>query len=165
MGFIPSVSHILIYWVLMATHSSVLAWRIPRTGEPGGLPSMGSQSRTRLKRRSSSSSCQWCCQYHSLLHFVDNHCAPPLTCLPTKTLPSCLVIETDTAPGSDSPRVTLRKAQAPVSWLWWGQPWGLRQALAPAWEIREGFLQEGTSELRPVRAVSVWKPVCSKENE
>ena len=24
------------------THSSVLAWRIPRTGEPGGLPSMGS---------------------------------------------------------------------------------------------------------------------------
>ena len=27
----------------MATHSSVLAWRIPGTGEPGGLPSMGSQ--------------------------------------------------------------------------------------------------------------------------
>ena len=26
----------------MATHSSVLAWRIPWTGEPGGLPSMGS---------------------------------------------------------------------------------------------------------------------------
>ena len=26
----------------MATHSSVLAWRIPRTVEPGGLPSMGS---------------------------------------------------------------------------------------------------------------------------
>ena len=25
----------------MATHSSVLAWRIPETGEPGGLPSMG----------------------------------------------------------------------------------------------------------------------------
>ena len=33
----------------MATHSSVLTWRIPRTGEPGGLLSMGSQSRTRLK--------------------------------------------------------------------------------------------------------------------
>ena len=30
----------------MATHSSVLAWRIPWTGEPGGLPSMGSQSQT-----------------------------------------------------------------------------------------------------------------------
>ena len=26
----------------MATHSSVLAWRIPGTGEPGGLPCMGS---------------------------------------------------------------------------------------------------------------------------
>ena len=26
----------------MTTHSSVLAWRIPRMGEPGGLPSMGS---------------------------------------------------------------------------------------------------------------------------
>ena len=25
-----------------ATHSSVLAWRIPGMGEPGGLPSMGS---------------------------------------------------------------------------------------------------------------------------
>ena len=25
----------------MATHSSVLAWRLPGTGEPGGLPSMG----------------------------------------------------------------------------------------------------------------------------
>ena len=31
-----------------ATHSNVLAWRIPGTEEPGGLPSMGSQSRTRL---------------------------------------------------------------------------------------------------------------------
>ena len=40
----------------MATHSSVLAWRMPGMGEPGGLPSMGSQSQTRLKRLSSSSS-------------------------------------------------------------------------------------------------------------
>ena len=41
----------------MATHSRVLAWRVPGTGEPGGLLSTGSQSRTRLKRLSSSS---WC---------------------------------------------------------------------------------------------------------
>ena len=27
----------------MATHSSILAWRIPWTNEPGGLQSMGSQ--------------------------------------------------------------------------------------------------------------------------
>ena len=40
----------------MATHSSVLAWRIPWMGEPGGLPSMGLQSQTRLKRLSRSSS-------------------------------------------------------------------------------------------------------------
>ena len=40
----------------MATHSNVLAWRIPGTEEPGGLPSMGSQSRTQLKQLSSSSS-------------------------------------------------------------------------------------------------------------
>ena len=39
----------------MATHSRILAWRIPGTAERGGLPSMGSQSRTRLKRLSSSS--------------------------------------------------------------------------------------------------------------
>ena len=29
----------------MATHSSVLAWRIPGTGEPGGLPSMSQEKR------------------------------------------------------------------------------------------------------------------------
>ena len=42
----------------MATHSSILAWRIRGTGEPGGLLSMGShrvaQSRTQLKQLSSS---------------------------------------------------------------------------------------------------------------
>ena len=41
----------------MAPHSSALVWRIPGTGEPGGLPSVGvSQSQTRLKRLSSSGS-------------------------------------------------------------------------------------------------------------
>ena len=40
----------------MATPSSTRAWRIPGTGEPDGLPSMGSQSWTQLKRLSSSSS-------------------------------------------------------------------------------------------------------------
>ena len=32
----------------MATHSSILAWKISWTEEPGGLQSMGSQSRARL---------------------------------------------------------------------------------------------------------------------
>ena len=40
----------------MAPHSSILVWRIPWTEEPGGLQSTGSQSRTRLKQLSSSSS-------------------------------------------------------------------------------------------------------------
>ena len=40
----------------MATQYSVLAWRIPETEEPGRLPSTGSQSQTRLKRLSSTSS-------------------------------------------------------------------------------------------------------------
>ena len=41
----------------METHSSVLAWRIPGTGEPGGLSVVYGvlQSRTQLKRLSSSS--------------------------------------------------------------------------------------------------------------
>ena len=34
----------------MATHSSILAWRIPWTEEPDGLWAIGSQSRTQLKR-------------------------------------------------------------------------------------------------------------------
>ena len=35
----------LYFWLMkdMATHSSILAWRIPRTEEPGGLQSMGLQ--------------------------------------------------------------------------------------------------------------------------
>ena len=32
----------------MATHSSILAWRIPWTEEPGRIQSMGLQSQTRL---------------------------------------------------------------------------------------------------------------------
>ena len=44
----------------MASHSSVLAWRISGTGEHGGLPSESAQSQTRLKRLSSSSSSSMC---------------------------------------------------------------------------------------------------------
>ena len=38
----PFTFHIHALDKEMATHSSVLAWRIPGMGEPGGLPSMGS---------------------------------------------------------------------------------------------------------------------------
>ena len=52
----------------MATHSSVLAWRIPGTGEPGGLLSLGSQSWTRLKRFSSSSAIEVFAKLIILMH-------------------------------------------------------------------------------------------------
>ena len=53
----------------METHSSVPAWRIPGTGEPGGLLSMGSQSQTWLQRLSSSSSSQFEVKLSSLTSF------------------------------------------------------------------------------------------------
>ena len=48
--------HFLALEKEMATHSSVLAWRIPGTEEPSGLPYGVAQTRTRLQRLSSSSS-------------------------------------------------------------------------------------------------------------
>ena len=38
----PFSSHFLALEKEMATHSGVFAWRMPGTGEPGGLPSLGS---------------------------------------------------------------------------------------------------------------------------
>ena len=50
----------------MATHSSILPWRIPWTEEPGGLPSMGWQSQTRL-----SDWAHWVCtMWQALLCFI-----------------------------------------------------------------------------------------------
>ena len=50
----------------MATHSSILAWRIPWTEEPGGLQSMGSQ-RVRHNRDS----------YFTYLKWLAPNCAFP----------------------------------------------------------------------------------------
>ena len=53
----------------MATHSNILAWRIPRTEEPGGLQSIGSQkSRTGLNQLSM----QACTHTHTHTH-TDMH--------------------------------------------------------------------------------------------
>ena len=49
----------------MATHSSVLAWRIPGTGEPGRLPSMGSH-RVGHDWRNLAAAAVYICQYYSL---------------------------------------------------------------------------------------------------
>ena len=60
----------------MATHSSVLAWRISGTEEAGGLPSMGSHSRTWLKQLSSSRHCLvtgFCClPFKKVKFYFDN---------------------------------------------------------------------------------------------
>ena len=83
----------------MATHSSVLAWRIPGTGEPGGFyAAYGvAQSRTRLKRLSSSSPsttlvlwpqglctcCSFCSECFPLLSFqLSKACQGLLMSLP-----------------------------------------------------------------------------------
>ena len=62
----------------MTAHSSVLAWRIPGTGEPGGLRSMGSHSRTRLKRLSSSSIQGASLHYRQVLYY--QHREPACQC-------------------------------------------------------------------------------------
>ena len=72
----------------MATYSSVLAWRIPGTAEPGGLLSMGSQSWTRLRQLSSSSSNIYspgCAT--SMSHIISEVGPTLLDCSPQTDLP------------------------------------------------------------------------------
>ena len=64
----------------MATHSSILAWRIPGMGEPGGLPSMGSHrvghnSRDLAAAATYSSSFSWTVCHSCLPDFRNTaHC-------------------------------------------------------------------------------------------
>ena len=64
----------------MATHSSVLAWRIPGTGEPGGLPSMGSH-RVGHNWSNLAAAAAWLCHCYK-------GCACPLPSCFTGTLPN-----------------------------------------------------------------------------
>ena len=57
----------------MATHSSVLAWRIPGTGSLGGCCLWVAQSRTRLKRLSSSSSSNVAWKETSVMWITNGH--------------------------------------------------------------------------------------------
>ena len=60
----------------MATHSGVLAWRIPGTGEPGGLPSMGPH-RVRHDWSDLAITCLLWRNHHGLYHFI----LPSIPCL------------------------------------------------------------------------------------
>ena len=52
----------------MATYSSILAWRIPWTEEPGGLQSMGSQkSQTRLSSHACTQASGECVYFQSCI--------------------------------------------------------------------------------------------------
>ena len=62
---------------VMATHSSIIAWRIPWTEEPGGLQSIESQSWTQLNRISPKT-------YHD--HFVMYKNIKSLCCTPESNI-------------------------------------------------------------------------------
>jgi len=90
----------------MATHSSVLAWRIPGTGKPGGLPSMGSHRvghdwsdiaaayYTKLIHYLLSLTCACMCMQHSVmfdcsLPASSVHGIPQVRILEWVAMPSC----------------------------------------------------------------------------
>ena len=59
----------------MATHSNILAWRIPCTEEPGGLQSMGSQELD-MTEQLSTQACQITCwKSESICSWLDCMCA------------------------------------------------------------------------------------------
>ena len=59
----------------MATHSSVLAWRIPGMGEPGGLPCMGSHRVRHDWNDLAAASCfRRACLHSSLPHHLPSSC-------------------------------------------------------------------------------------------
>ena len=80
----------------MAAQSSILAWRILWTEEPGGLLSIGSQSWTRLRRLSMHT----CMQPHSCLCKAPSSLLVMRGCMHAKSLQSCptLVTPMDCSP-------------------------------------------------------------------
>ena len=54
----------------MATHSSVLAWRIPGAGEPGGLPSMGLHRLGHDGSDLAGAACMYMCVFHYFNYFL-----------------------------------------------------------------------------------------------
>ena len=83
--FPPLFYYLFIYTFIlekgMANHSSILAWRIPWTEEPGGLKSMGSQ-RVRHIRATEHMTCHWAQHtYLYLYRYITSLKAKALICL------------------------------------------------------------------------------------
>ena len=55
----------------MATHSSILAWRIPGTEEPGGLPSMGSHTVGHDWSDLAAAAAEWVTELREIFYFLD----------------------------------------------------------------------------------------------
>ena len=71
----------------MATHSSVLTWRIPWTEEPGGLQSMGSQ---RVGHDWSDSMCKHILGKYMLMNIISSSCTDLLIIVWCPTLSFCM---------------------------------------------------------------------------
>ena len=65
----------------MATHSSVLAWRIPGMGKPGGLPSMGSHRVGHDRSDLAAAAAGQDKNRYLELSLLDNHLSPSHLCL------------------------------------------------------------------------------------
>ena len=91
----------------MATHSLILAWRIPRTEKPGGLQSMGLQSLIQLKRLSTMS---------------RNKSTPVSNCYSTESLPlPCSSGQNEFQIGGKSVCLEAHQIALCNSWIW--GPW------------------------------------------
>ena len=111
----------------MATHSSVLAWRIPGTGEPVGLPSMGSHRVGHDWSDLAYSIAQHSYHAHDNLGTLRRH-ATNLLCSPSKDMLHCIIQiykwnEKDwlEPSGNRSREESERCRQPTAEWVLWGQ--------------------------------------------
>ena len=102
----------------MATHSSVLTWGIPWMEEPGGLQSMGSQSRTRLGNQAHTH----VCRYVRMCVYV---CVCICVCMYVMRLPRRLSEEGVNLPASSGNRRHVFHPQE------WNIPWIRKQPPTP----------------------------------
>ena len=89
----------------MATHSSVLAWRIPGTGKPGGLPSVGSHSQTRLQRLTRLNSIRCLDNYLNMKIYIVNRSSAAAAAKSLQSCPTLCDPIDGSPPGSSVPGI------------------------------------------------------------